>query len=393
LLSKKPGAHKVPAFNAAITTMLRLQSDVETQRIASITFYTYTQAAKKRQVANWTGGTVARVTLQGPAAPVPGPGIDQASASTEDLLRALRPVLQDQQAKEIKHWFKNHTVTGVRVNLTTLKIEFEIKEDIDIRPRDAIIAQAIRKYLTSVIWMPPDRLGEISYTPPLGWPAAPITPQRRAVGQEPTENDQEWALSWVASVTINGPVDWAQVSTANLLKHLKQVFAGLPAATVAHHFQNQSGTNVSAVRVNTTLAHVEFKIDETGDMHTRLLQITAACYSFLKNYGGVVHSRHGAAKLIKPVGWKPTEQLPSGADWGMSWMVSVPILDPMPKTPGAPEPDLGKSGTVLYIIIGVITAVALIITVVLIISLNKKREDEYMPVDDLEDDRPLQDTY
>lgn len=47
----------------------------------------------------------------------------------------------------------------------------------------------------------------------------------------------------------------------------------------------------------------------------------------------------------------------------------------------------------LYIIIGVITAIALIITVVLIMSLSRKREDDYMPVDDLDDDRLLTDTY
>jgi len=57
----------------------------------------------------------------------------------------------------------------------------------------------------------------------------------------------------------------------------------------------------------------------------------------------------------------------------------------------APPPK--SNGIALYIIIGVITAVALIITVVLIITLNRKKHDDYMPVDDIEDDRLLTDTY
>ena len=47
----------------------------------------------------------------------------------------------------------------------------------------------------------------------------------------------------------------------------------------------------------------------------------------------------------------------------------------------------------LFIIIGVITVVALVITVVLIISLNKKKPDDYMPVEDIEDERLLSDPY
>lgn len=71
-------------------------------------------------------------------------------------------------------------------------------------------------------------------------------------------------------------------------------------------------------------------------------------------------------------------------DWSESYYATVEIKDA----------EGGKVGSVaLFIIIGVITAVALIITVVLIVSLNKKREDDYMPVDDLEDDRLLTDTY
>lgn len=71
-------------------------------------------------------------------------------------------------------------------------------------------------------------------------------------------------------------------------------------------------------------------------------------------------------------------------DWSESFYVTVAIKDA----------EGEKAGSVaLYIIIGVITAVALIITVVLIVSLNKKRDDDYMPVDDLEDDRLLTDTY
>jgi len=60
------------------------------------------------------------------------------------------------------------------------------------------------------------------------------------------------------------------------------------------------------------------------------------------------------------------------------WIASVEFLDNTPRQPN----------TVLYIIIGVITAVALIITVVLIISLNRKKESSLygpVPAEDIED--------
>lgn len=47
-----------------------------------------------------------------------------------------------------------------------------------------------------------------------------------------------------------------------------------------------------------------------------------------------------------------------------------------------------KPNLVLYIIIGVITAAALIITAVLVISLNKKKtQPEYQPIDDYAGDK------
>jgi len=53
-----------------------------------------------------------------------------------------------------------------------------------------------------------------------------------------------------------------------------------------------------------------------------------------------------------------------------------------------------KPTVVLYIIIGVITAVALIITIVLIVSLNRKRDDGYGPVvDDVDEDKYRDDPY
>lgn len=75
----------------------------------------------------------------------------------------------------------------------------------------------------------------------------------------------------------------------------------------------------------------------------------------------------------------------TGDVWAKYFVASLALQDP-------PASE-SKNSTVLYIIIGVITAVALVITVVLIVSLNRKRENEYMPVDDLEDDRLLTDTY
>lgn len=53
------------------------------------------------------------------------------------------------------------------------------------------------------------------------------------------------------------------------------------------------------------------------------------------------------------------------------------------------EPD--KPNLVLYIIIGVITAAALIITAVLVISLNKKKsQPEYQPIDDYAHDKIIE---
>jgi hypothetical protein len=53
-----------------------------------------------------------------------------------------------------------------------------------------------------------------------------------------------------------------------------------------------------------------------------------------------------------------------------------------------------KPTVVLYIIIGVITAVALIITIVLIVSLNRKRDDGYGPVvDDVDEEKYRDDPY
>jgi hypothetical protein len=53
-----------------------------------------------------------------------------------------------------------------------------------------------------------------------------------------------------------------------------------------------------------------------------------------------------------------------------------------------------KPTIVLYIIIGVITAVALIITIVLIVSLNRKRDDGYGPVvDDVDEEKYRDDPY
>lgn len=111
----------------------------------------------------------------------------------------------------------------------------------------------------------------------------------------------------------------------------------------------------------------------------------------LTNHSNVDPARIGAKKIIDPQ--SPPVSSPhkrfisifqeGGDNWADSFVASIEIKD----APGAP------SSVALYIIIGVITAVALIITVVLIMSLSKKRDDDYMPVDDLEDDRLLADTY
>jgi hypothetical protein len=71
-------------------------------------------------------------------------------------------------------------------------------------------------------------------------------------------------------------------------------------------------------------------------------------------------------------------------DWSDSYWIQLKLSD---------LPAKKKSPYVLFIIIGVITGVALIITVVLIVTLNRKKQDDYMPVEDLEEDRLLTDTY
>jgi len=57
----------------------------------------------------------------------------------------------------------------------------------------------------------------------------------------------------------------------------------------------------------------------------------------------------------------------------------------------APSP---KQTVVLYIIIGVITAVAIIVTIVLIVSINKGREDEdYRPIEEVDDTKYSKEPY